>query len=130
MNVQIHGEHLAVTEAMREFISNQLSRLYKFSYISVAASSCRVNLNVMRKRHTAEMTVYSSGKAFHAEATDFDMYKAIQLAVDMLERQLGDYKNKVGKTFRHRNANIHEQAIENDRGDQEDTILTQGEERA
>lgn len=120
MNMQIHGEHLTVTDAMKQFVLNQLSRLDKFSSISEAASSCRVNMSVLHKRHTAEITVYSSGKAFHAEETDHDMYQAIQMAVGKLERQISDYKNRMLKTHRHPKDDVAKSGV-NDPADEEES---------
>ncbi len=112
MDLQIHGVHFSVTEAMEAYVQQQIERLKKFPYVSDAASKCRVNMSVLRKQHTAEMTIHVNGHVFHAEETCDDMYQAIESAVNKMERQIREYKNKVLKSYRHPKVTKREESDE------------------
>jgi putative sigma-54 modulation protein len=47
-------------------------------------------------RHTAEATVNVNGGKLFADATEEDMYAAIDVLVDKLDRQVRKYKEKLG----------------------------------
>ncbi len=92
MKIQITGRQVEVTQAIKEFIDNKLSRLEKhFDHISRA----HVILTVTKGQHTAEANLDISGAKIFAQDTEKDMYAAIDLLIDKLDRQLIKHKEKI-----------------------------------
>lgn len=92
MNLSISGHHLDVTPALREYVVNKLARVLRhFDHII----DSQVVLSAVKLRHTAEITVHVKGKDIHCEATEENLYAAIDALVDKLDRQVIKYKSKV-----------------------------------
>jgi len=83
---------LEVTPAIREYVVNKLERVLRhFDHIIDA----QVILSAAKLRHTADVTVRVRGKDIHCEATDENLYAAIDLLIDKLDRQVVKYKDKL-----------------------------------
>ncbi len=92
MNVSICGRHLDVTPAIREYVMNKLARaLRHFDRVI----DTQVMLSVEPLRHKAEATMRLPGKDIHCEATDENLYAAIDVLADKLDRQILKHKDKV-----------------------------------
>lgn len=92
MNLKITGLHLEVTPSLREFIESKLERITRHvdNVIGVA-----VTLSVDKLVQKAEVDVHLAGKDIHVEATDADMYAAIDALMDKLDRQVLKFKEKM-----------------------------------
>lgn len=90
---------MTVTPALREYVESKLKRLEKFETLS-ATDECRVNLRVIKKRHTVEVTIYAHGTIFRAEESSEDMYASVDLVVDKLTRMIRKYKNRMENRHR------------------------------
>ncbi len=92
MNLNVSGHHLDVTPAMRAYVSEKIDRVLRhFDHVIDA----HVILSVDKLARKAEVTLHVRGKDIHAECTDADLYAAIDLLVDKLDRQVLKYKDKV-----------------------------------
>jgi putative sigma-54 modulation protein len=89
MNLTISGHHLDVTPAIREFVMNKLERI-KRHFDQVI--DITVVLSVEKLRQKAEINLHIRGKDLHCEAIDADMYAAIDLLIDKLDRQVMKHK--------------------------------------
>jgi putative sigma-54 modulation protein len=91
MNLNVSGHHLDVTPAMRMYVSGKLDRVTRhFDHVIDA----HVILSVDKLLQKAEVTLHVRGKDIHAECIDADLYAAIDLLVDKLDRQVIKYKDK------------------------------------
>ena len=91
MNLNVSGHHLEVTPAMRTYVSGKLDRVTRhFDHVIDA----HVILSVDKLVQKAEVTLHVRGKDIHAECIDADLYAAIDLLVDKLDRQVIKYKDK------------------------------------
>ncbi|MDR0578605.1 MAG: ribosome-associated translation inhibitor RaiA [Candidatus Accumulibacter sp.] len=92
MNLQISGHHLEITPAIHEYVTGKLERVTRHfdSVIDVSAI-----LSVEKLKQKAEVTVHLPGKDIYAESTDEDMYAAIDILADKLERQVQKHKQKM-----------------------------------
>ena len=89
MNLTISGHHLDVTPAIREFVMNKLERVKRhFDHVIDVA----VVLSVEKQRQKAEINLHLRGKDLHCEATEEDLYAAIDALVDKLDRQVVKHK--------------------------------------
>ena len=91
MRIETHGRQLAVTPALREYVETRLSRLARHSDQPM---DVRTQLRVDKPVHHAEATLSLSGRTLHADAGAIDMYAAIDLLADKLDRLLLKHKEK------------------------------------
>lgn len=98
MNINIRGENLEVTDALREYVEKKLSRLERYLDIP-PASDAHVTLRVQRDKQNVEVTIPLRGAVLRAEEKNQDMYASIDLVVDKLERQIRKHKTKANRKF-------------------------------
>src|ERR1035437_8967039 len=91
MNVQVSGHHVEVTQAIREYVMSKLGRI-KRHFDQVI--DVNVTLSVQKMRQKAEISVHMPGKDIHVESDDEDLYAAIDLMMDKLDRQIIKHKAK------------------------------------
>lgn len=91
MNINLTGRHLEITPAIREHVTNKLSKI-KRHFDNVIDVS--VILSVDKLKQKAEATVHMSGKTVFAETDDTNLYVAIDNLTDLLDRQILKHKDK------------------------------------
>ncbi len=91
MQVNISGHQLDVTDALRDYIGEKLSRLERhFDRIT----NVQVIMQVEKLKQKIEATLHIAGGEVVANAEHEDMYAAIDLLADKLDRQLIKHKEK------------------------------------
>lgn len=91
MNLSVSGHHLEVTPAIRGYVNGKLERIRRhFDHVIDA----HVILSASKLRQKAEVTLRVRGKDIHCECEEADLYAAIDLLVDKLDRQVLRYKGK------------------------------------
>ena len=97
MNLTISGHHLEVTPAIREYVQSKLERILRhFDHVIDIAVILTVDkLREKEKRQKAEINIHLSGKDLHAESVDGNLYAAIDMLIDKLDRQVIKHKDKV-----------------------------------
>lgn len=96
MRMNIRGENLEVTPALREYVDKKLGRLERY-FDTPLNNTVHVTLSVVRDKHVVEVTIPLPGVLLRAEARNDDMYASIDLVVDKLERQIRKHKTKVNR---------------------------------
>ena len=92
MNLNITGHHLEVSPAIRDYVEEKLERVVRhFDHII----DIRVVVAAQKQTQKAEITLHVKGKNIHVDSESTDLYAAIDLAMDKLNRQVGKYKEKV-----------------------------------
>ena len=91
MNVQVSGHHVEVTQAIRDYVLAKLERIQRHFDQVIDIS---VVLSVQKLRQKAEISVHMPGKDIHVESDDEDLYAAIDLMMDKLDRQIIKHKDK------------------------------------
>jgi putative sigma-54 modulation protein len=92
MNLQIHGNHIEVTPALRDYVAGKLGRIERHFDQVIDAT---VQLTVERVHQRAEITLRLRGNNIHVESVEEDMYAAIDMLVDKLDRQVLRHKDRV-----------------------------------
>jgi len=95
----IRGQQIAVTDALRDYVEKKLSRLERY-FESPLTSEVNVTLSVIKNKQGVEVTIPLTGVMLRAEEKHDDMYAAIDLVVDKLERQIRKHKTKINRKFR------------------------------
>jgi putative sigma-54 modulation protein len=92
MNMSVSGHHVEITPAIRDYVTGKLQRITRhFDHVI----DVNVILTVEKPRHKAEVNVHLSGRDVYVEAEDENMYAAIDLLVDKLDRRILKHKRKV-----------------------------------
>ncbi len=92
MNLNISGRHLELTPAIREYVTTKMARVARH-FDNVIDT--QVILSIERLNHTADVTMRLRGKDIHCEASNENLYAAIDLLADKIDRQVIKYKTKV-----------------------------------
>jgi putative sigma-54 modulation protein len=91
MQLSITGHHIEVTDSMRNYVTEKFTKLDRhFDQVI----DVHVILEVEKLAQKAEATVQVNGAKLFAEATDEDMYAAIDALIDKLDRQVLKHKDK------------------------------------
>lgn len=91
MRIETHGQQIEVTPALREYVESKLARLGRHYDQPL---DVRTQLRLDKPDHRAEATVMVAGRTLHADANAIDMYAAIDLLADKLDRLLVKHKEK------------------------------------
>ena len=92
MQLTLTGHHIDITPALRSYVEKKLERILRH-FDQVIDVHCV--LTVEKLRHQAEATLAVSGGKLHADATDEDMYAAIDALTDKLDRLVKKRKEKM-----------------------------------
>ncbi len=92
MQINISGHHVELTDPLKTYVNDKLNRLVRhFDHIT----STQVTLSVEKNRQKAEATIRFSGGEIFADSIEQDMYAAIDLLIDKLDRQILKHKEKI-----------------------------------
>jgi len=81
-----------VTPALREYVEQRLKKIEKCCEYPVSA---HVTLRVERGRHIVEVTVPLNGMLLRGEEETGDMYSAVDLVLEKLEKQIEKYRTRI-----------------------------------
>jgi putative sigma-54 modulation protein len=104
MNYNIRGENIEVTPAIREYVEKKVAKLERY-FTESPNANVNVNLKVYQdKKSKVEITIPMKDLVLRAEELHEDMYAAIDLITDKLERQIRKHKTKVNRKFREKDS--------------------------
>ncbi len=103
MHFNIRGENIEVTEAIRAYVEKKVTKLTKY-FNETPNSEVHVNLKVYNNEQSIEVTIPMKGLLLRAEERHLDLYAAIDLVVEKLERQIRKHKTKVNRKMREKGA--------------------------
>jgi len=92
MQVQLSGQQIEVTPALRDHVNSRLDRLNRLDDRILGLS---VVLSVNKLQQRAEGTLSIAGSSLHAEALENDMYVSIDVLFDKLVTQLRKHREKI-----------------------------------
>ncbi|MBL1277976.1 MAG: ribosome-associated translation inhibitor RaiA [Ectothiorhodospiraceae bacterium] len=91
MQISVSGQHLEVTDSLREYVISKLSKLERhFDKVT----NVHAVLSVEKLRQKAEATIHINGANLFADAEKDNMYAAIDSLSDKLDRQIKRHKEK------------------------------------
>lgn len=91
-NISVTGRHILVTDAMKDYAMEKLSRIEKFTdrIIDVA-----IRMDIQRAEHRVDLIMTVGHLKIKSSAVSNDMYISIDKAVQKLETQLLKYKSRL-----------------------------------
>lgn len=106
MNYNIRGNNVEVTDAIREYVIKKVSKLERY-FDTTPTSDVNVRLSVYNTDQRIEVTIPMQDLLLRAEESHADLYAAIDLVVDKLERQIRKHKTKVNRKMRQKGSPKH-----------------------
>ena len=91
MNLKLTGNHVEITDSMREYVISKISKITRHFDHVIDVS---VILSVEKLKQKAEANVHVKGKDIFVETDSEDMYASIDSLVDKLDRQILKHKEK------------------------------------
>ncbi len=99
MNTIVKGRHMEVTPSLREYAEEKIGRVAKLLNDHMVMSvelGLRPDINTtIEKRHVVEVTMFTKGHVIRAKEAAIDMYAAIDLVSEKLERQVQKLRTKM-----------------------------------
>lgn len=97
MNLTISGHHLDVSPALREYVLTKLDRVTRHfdRVVDVNVLLSVEKLKEKERRQKAEVTLHVKGRDIFVEQAHEDMYAAIDLLMDKLDRQVVRHKDRL-----------------------------------
>ena len=93
MKLSVTFRHMDPSEAIKQHVEDKLARLKKYFPDPVAAA---VVLSTERYRHQIDVTItLANGTAINGKEISEDMYSAVDLVMDKIDRQIRRYKDKI-----------------------------------
>lgn len=92
MQINLTGHHLEVTPAIKTYVETKLERMERhFDHVTTV----HVVLAVEKQRRRAEATINVAGGRLYADVEHDDLYAAIDVLIDKLDRQLIRHKEQL-----------------------------------
>ena len=95
MKYNIRGDKMEVTDAINLYVETKLGKLEK--YFKDESLNANVNLKVRGNRQIIEVTIPTDKFILRSEEESEDLYSAIDLVIDKLERQIRKNKTRINK---------------------------------
>ena len=96
MEIIIRGDKIKVTDSMKSYIQEKIGKLEKYLENSESVRATVV-VKIRNIDQIVEITIPLKSLILRSEETQDDFYKAIDKAVDKLERQIRKNKTKISK---------------------------------
>lgn len=125
MQIIVKGKNLEVTEALREYALEKVSKVEKYlDRILKTEIEMSVERNPkIQDNQVVEVTIFSSGPIIRAKESAGDMYQAIDLVTNKLDRQARKVKTKMIDRSHHARNPFKENASAAEAEEAEPTIV-------
>jgi putative sigma-54 modulation protein len=111
MKIQVKGRNVVVTNALQDYAQDKLGRVHRLLQERRIDEVSRVELELMVEknpanpnRSVAEATIFTRGPVIRAKESSDDMYAAIDLVTDKLQRRVKKYHDRVHHKSHHKYA--------------------------
>lgn len=99
MQITIRGDKIAVTGAIKDYVTEKLVKLDKY-FEQPEDIKANAVIKVKNRLQTIEVTVPTSRFTLRAEVSHEDLYAAVDLVIDVLERQIRKNKTRLNNRFK------------------------------
>lgn len=99
MEIFVRGDNVKVTEAIENYVKDKLKRIDKYIGDNEHVKATAV-INVKNHNQKVEITIPLKSFIIRAEETRDDLYAAIDVVVDKLERQIRKNKTRLNNKYK------------------------------
>ena len=96
MNINIRGDKIEITDSIKSYVKDKLQRLEKY-FENPSQLNAHVQVRVRNGEQKIEVTIPTDRYTLRAEEAHTDLYAAIDLVIDILERQIRKNKTKLNR---------------------------------
>lgn len=96
MNINIRGDKIEVTDSIKNYVKEKLIRLEKY-FEAPNQIDAHVLIRIRNGEQIIEVTIPTSKYTLRAEESNADLYAAIDLVSDVLERQIRKNKTRLNR---------------------------------
>lgn len=100
MKFNIHGSKVEITDAIKNYIESKIGKLDKY-FSAPFDLTANVTVRIRGKQQIVEVTILADKMILRAEEVDNDLYAAIDLVSEKIERQIRKNKTKARKGLKH-----------------------------
>jgi putative sigma-54 modulation protein len=90
--VSVTFRHMEPTAALKQYVENKIQRIGK--YFSRPLQAHVILAVDVRQQQVAEVELHTHGNTIHGKEQNGDLYAAIDLVIDKVERQVSKQKDK------------------------------------
>lgn len=120
MNINITGKDFELTDAIKSYIDEKVSKLSKYIGDEFDAS---VTLKMDGNKQVAEIRVTAPGQLYKSVTASKDLYASIDKDMDILEGQIRKTKAKNEKQNKSDSIRFNEAQLSDDSSDEESEII-------
>src|SRR5512139_3551350 len=97
MEIVVRGRNVNVTERVQEYVEKKVGKLERYLPIIDEARMelSQEDTRSAQHRMIAQLTVRTHGKVLRAEERDQDLFAAIDLVSDKMQRQISRFKDRL-----------------------------------
>jgi ribosomal subunit interface protein len=99
MEIIIHGDKLKATDAIKSHIESKLGKLEKY-FGDTSNIKANVLIKIKDNNQIIEVTIPTNKFTLRAEEKNRDLYAAVDLVVDKLERQIRKNKTRLNNKLK------------------------------
>lgn len=121
MRYNIRGEKVEITPSIRSYIEEKINKLDKY-FDDADSMTANVVIKVRGKEQKMEITIPALHYTLRSEESHADLYAAIDLTVDKLERQIRKNKTKINSKVKKNIIQNFEMSLE-DNFEEDDSIV-------
>ena len=92
MKLTVAGRHIQVTQAIEDHLTQKIEKV--LGNLDEAAD-VHAALSVEKHRHFAEITIKTKGFSVHSESETDDLYTAMDLAVEKIDKQIKKHWERI-----------------------------------
>lgn len=122
MKYNIRGEKVEITPAIRSYIEEKIGKLVKY-FDDASDITASVVVKVRGNEQKIEITVPAMHYTLRSEEAHSDLYAAIDLTVDKLERQIRKNKTKINSKIKHNMIQNFETTLEDEYESDDSVVL-------
>ncbi len=120
MNITITGKNIELTDSLKAAVNKQLSKLEKYF---TPDTEVYVTLSIEKERQKIEVTIPLKGHLIRSEQVSNDMYVSIDLAEEVIERQLKKYRKRLVAKQQNEISNFNREYIEAQEEEEPDDVV-------
>lgn len=96
MQIKVRGEKIKITPAIDSYVNDKIGKLDKY-FENPDEINANILVRIRNVEQIVEVTIPIKNAVLRAEERSKDLYEAIDLVVDKLERQIRKNKTKIQK---------------------------------
>jgi len=99
MRIDIRGDKIKITESIRSYIEEKIGKLNQY-FENPEELKAYIVVRVRNKEQIIEITIPTPKFSLRVETSHEDLYAAMDLSIDKLERQIRKNKTKMRRKFK------------------------------